>query len=152
MKMEIKYKKVVYTFGRPIKYTYEFKAKLLEKLVKYIDTTEYPTMPDFCVKNSIAKQRVYEFASDKLTEEDRQNQPLGIYFTDCIKRMNDKQEAFLEENGLVERINVPFAIFKLKQLGWTDRQQIDHSATDEMLKAITERNKAIKEAIENSDL
>lgn len=151
--MEIKYKKVAYKFGKPIKYTYKFKVKLLEKFVKYIDTTEYPTMPDFCVKNSIAKQRVYDFSTDtNLTEEDRQNQPLGIYYLDCIKRMNDKQEAFLEENGLVERINVPFAIFKLKQLGWTDKQQIDHSATDEMLKAITERNKAIREAIDNSDL
>lgn len=66
--------------------------------------------------------------------------------------MVNNQEAFIEDNAINNKIPLAFAIFKLKQLGWTDRQQVEHSATDDIIKMIEAKNKMIKEAIDNSDL
>lgn len=153
----IKYNnKIIYTISgdsRPVKYTYKYKLELLKKLVEYIETEDYPTVPDFCRKNKISKQRIYEFASDKsLNKDDLGKEPLGKYFSDAIQKMVNNQEAFIEDNAINNKIPLAFAIFKLKQLGWTDRQQVEHSATDDIIKMIEAKNKMIKEAIDNSDL
>lgn len=153
----IKYNnEIIYTISgdsRPVKYTYKYKLDLLHELVKYIETEDYPTVPDFCRKNKIHKQRLYEFAGDKsLNKDDLGKEPLGKYFSDALKRMSNNQEAFIEDNAVNNKIPLVFAIFKLKQLGWTDRQQIEHSATDDIIKMIEAKNKMIKEAIDNSDL
>jgi hypothetical protein len=113
--------------GRPIKYSSAEKTKLLKELENYIAAQEYPTMPKFCVDHGISKQRVYEWARDeKLNSEGRKSYPLGEYFTDLIKRMNDKQESFIEEHAMLGNITPSFAIFKLKQpgIGWTDKSDL----------------------------
>lgn len=154
--INIKYNnEIIYTIGgdKPIRYTYEYKLKLLRKLVEYIETEEYPTVPDFCRKHRIYKQRLYEFANEKsLNKDDLGKEPIGQYYSDCLKRMANNQEAFIEDNAVNNKVPLAFAIFKLKQLGWTDRQQIEHSATDDIIKMIEAKNKMIKEAIDNSDL
>lgn len=126
----IKYNnEIIYTINKdgclPI-YTYEYKKELLQKLIEYIETEDYPTVPDFCRKNRIHKQRLYEFASDKSLNRDDIGKPsIAEGFADCIKKMNNNQEAFIEENALNDKIPSTFAIFKLKQLGWSDKQQIE---------------------------
>jgi len=110
--------------GQPIKYTDRVRRDLLSRLEAYIAENEYPTMPKFCVINRISKQRIYEWAKDeKLNSESK---PLGEYFTELIKQMNDKQESFIEENAMKGNIAPSFAIFKLKQnsIGWTDKADI----------------------------
>lgn len=127
--IHIKYNnEIIYTIDgdKPITYTYEYKKELLQKLIEYIETEDYPTVPDFCRKNRIHKQRLYEFASDKsLNKDDLGKELLGQFYSDCIKKMNNNQEAFIEENALNDKIPSTFAIFKLKQLGWSDKQQIE---------------------------
>ena len=113
--------------GQPIKYSQTRRIRLLKALERYIEAEEYPTMPKFCVAHSIAKQRVYEWARDeKLNSEGREGCPLGEYFADLIKRMNDKQEAFIEEHAVQGHITPSFAIFKLKQpgIGWSDKSDL----------------------------
>ena len=113
--------------GQPIKYSQTQRIRLLKALERYIEAEEYPTMPKFCVANGIAKQRVYEWARDeKLNSEGREGCPLGEYFSDLIKRMNDKQEAFIEEHAVQGHITPSFAIFKLKQpgIGWSDKSDL----------------------------
>ena len=114
--------------GRPIKYSFTEKRKLLKELDLYIKSEEYPTMPKFCASRGISKQRIYEWAKDeKLSNESRKNYPLGEYFTELIKIMNDKQESFIEEHVMLGNITPSFAIFKLKQkgIGWTDKTDFD---------------------------
>jgi hypothetical protein len=82
-------------------------------------------MPKFCASHRISKQRIYEWAKDeKLNSEGKNNYPLGEYFTELIKMMNDKQESFIEEHAIKGHITPSFAMFKLKQIGWTDKADI----------------------------
>ena len=113
--------------GRPIKYSHAEKEKILRELEIYIEAQEYPTMPKFCVANKISKQRLYEWAKDeKENSEGKTKYPLGEYFTELIRRMNNKQESFIEENVILGNITPAFAIFKLKQqgFGWADKQEV----------------------------
>ncbi|MDR2730926.1 MAG: DNA-packaging protein [Treponema sp.] len=113
--------------GQPIKYSQAERLRLLNELENYINAQEYPTMPKFCVAQGISKQRIYEWAADKkLNSEGRKKYPLGEYFTDLIKRMNDKQEGFIEDHAVQGHITPSFAIFKLKQpgIGWTDKTDV----------------------------
>jgi len=115
------------TVGRPIKYSFKEKSQLLKELDLYIKSDEYPTMPKFCALHGISKQRIYEWSKDeKLSGESKKKYLLGEYFTELIKQMNDKQEAFIEENAILGNITPSFAIFKLKQKGinWTDKSDI----------------------------
>jgi hypothetical protein len=119
-----------YTVGRPIKYTYKQKLALLVALQEYIEKEEYPTMPKFCRLHTISKQRIYEWAKNNNENKDTRDKfPLGEFFYDCIKRMDDIQESFIEDHIMVGNIGAAFAIFKLKQLGWTDRQDITTDTT-----------------------
>jgi hypothetical protein len=110
--------------GRPIKYTYKERLALLEALEKYIEAEEYPTMPKFCIAHGIAKQRIYAWAKEEAENRDtKRKYPLAEHFSELIKRMDNKQENFIEQNAMQGNIPVAFAIFKLKQqgIGWTDR-------------------------------
>jgi hypothetical protein len=110
--------------GRPIIYTYKKRVALLRALEAYIGAAEYPTMPEFCVNHGIAKQRIYAWAKEEAENRDtKEKYPLAEHFTELIKRMDDKQEYFIEYNAMQGKMPVAFAIFKLKQqgIGWTDR-------------------------------
>jgi hypothetical protein len=107
-------------------YTYKKRVSLLRALEEYIESEEYPTMPEFCVKHGIAKQRIYAWASGEAeNRETKQQYPLAEHFADLIKRMDNKQEYFIEHNAMQGKMPVAFAIFKLKQqgIGWTDRME-----------------------------
>ena len=119
-----------FRIGRPIKYSYAKKRALLRELEAYISTAEYPTMPRFCVAHDISKQRIYEWAKNQNeNSEEKEKYPLGEYFSELIKRMNDKQESFIEENVMIGNISPAFSLFKLKQpgIGWTDSKSIELS-------------------------
>lgn len=152
---EIKVKgKTLYTIGRPITYTYDKKLEILENLIKYIEKEDYPTVPEFCVKNHLHKQRLYEFAKDEnLTKDDEGREPLGKYFSDCIKRINEKQEAYIELKCMNDEIPISFGIFKLKNLGWRDKpkEEEDSSQIAEALKLLGNVREAVKKELENGE-
>ena len=85
--------------------------EICEAIKAYTDNVTVPIISEFCYKNDIRKQRLYE--------DDR--------FSDSIKRLIEKKEANLEKLALAGKVNTTMAIFSLKQLGWTDKQEISHS-------------------------
>ena len=95
--------------GRPIVHD---RQKLLEAIEKYIDETSIPIVSEFAYLNGLNRTSVYEI------EE----------LSDAIKKLVSKKEAALERLGLSGAPNVsPMAIFSLKQLGWKDKQEVEHS-------------------------
>lgn len=101
--------------GRPIEWTEEKIQDTIEKLNKYIDDNEIPIVAEFAYLHNIRKATLYE-------------KPQLKY---AIKRLTEKKEAQLEKGALAGLINSTMAIFSLKQMGWNDKQQIEHSGNDE---------------------
>jgi predicted CopG family antitoxin len=67
--------------------------------------------------HKVPRQKLYEFAEKN--EE----------FNDTIKELIDKKEAQLERLALEKGIDNTMAIFSLKQLGWKDRTETEHTGT-----------------------
>lgn len=99
--------------GRPKKYTDEYLAELRESLEVYIEETDIPILKEWCVSVGIPSKHVYDF------------EPLS----DPIKVLIDKKEANLERKGLQGEVDRTMAIFSLKQLGWRDKQEMEHKGT-----------------------
>ncbi len=97
--------------ARPVKYTEEYLEEIKEKLSEYIDNTDIPIIAEFAYKNKIPRQKLYEFNA----------------LNDTIKECIDKKEAQLERLALDGDVDKTMAIFSLKQLGWKDKQEIEHS-------------------------
>ncbi|GMK49143.1 hypothetical protein PghCCS26_62730 [Paenibacillus glycanilyticus] len=83
---------------------------LLEKFERYIQETEIPIIAEFAYQNGFGKQYF----------QDREE------FSFLIKKAIAKKEAALERGALIGAINPAMAIFSLKQLGWRDKQQVEH--------------------------
>lgn len=105
--------------GAPPKLTPEQKVEVYHAFEEYIEDNEYPTMPDFCAYNKVAKK--YKLTTQNLKDWEQ--------FTSLRKRLVDKQEQFTESQVMKGKLNPTWAIFKLKQpaFGWTDRQEIQHA-------------------------
>jgi predicted CopG family antitoxin len=97
--------------GRPIEWTDERIQNVIKKLDTYIEDNTIPIIAEFAYQNDIRKAVLYE------KEE----------FSYSIKRLIEKKEANLEKGMLFGKINVTGAIFSLKQLGWRDKSEIEHS-------------------------
>lgn len=102
--------------GRPVKWTATIIEELKIKLEEYTDGTDIPILADFCTKNKVLKQRLYERHE----------------LSDSIKMLIQKKEANLELGCLTNAINPTMAIFSLKQLGWSDKTEVkaEHSGPD----------------------
>jgi hypothetical protein len=84
------------------------RAELLEKLLHYVDNTDIPILARFAYEHGVDRQRLYEWPE----------------LADALKNCIAKKEAALEEGALTGMLNVSMAIFSLKQLGWSDRQEV----------------------------
>lgn len=94
-------------------WTAEYKADLLRKMVEYTDSKPVPVLAEFAYVNNVHRQDLYAHAE----------------FSDAIKRMMAKKEYALEMGGLMNKLNPSVTIFSLKQLGWTDKQTLDHTGS-----------------------
>lgn len=97
--------------GRPPKVKEADMPELVRKFEQYIEETEIPIIAEFAYKNGFGKQYFHE------REE----------FSNLIKRAMAKKEAALEIGSLRGTLNATQAIFSLKQMGWRDKQDIEHS-------------------------
>lgn len=93
--------------GRP-SMTLEQKLEIAEKLERYIETKEVPSISGFCAQIGVSRQYLH-------------NHPDFDYLRE---KLLTKKEAALEEKALAGEVNTGMAIFSLKQLGWSDR--VDH--------------------------
>lgn len=95
--------------GRPTEYTPARIAELVDKFRKYIETEDLPIIAEFAYQNGIDKTLIYD------KEE----------FSTLRKIAIAKKEAKLERGTLIGEYNPTMAVFSLKQLGWTDKQQVE---------------------------
>lgn len=98
--------------GRPEKYTPEIVDDLLEKFKAYVEENPVPIISEFASQNWIPRQVLY----------DRED------FSTLLKICQEKKESALERGALLGVLNPTMAIFSLKQMGWSDKQQIDMAA------------------------
>jgi hypothetical protein len=77
------------------------------KLLEYIENNEIPILAEFAYQNDISRDQLYDWPE----------------LTDARKKCILKKEAQLEKGALSNQINVTMAIFSLKQMGWTDKQE-----------------------------
>lgn len=94
------------------------RSEIAQKLIDYINETDIPVIAEFCYKNGIRRDYLYEMGSD---DEELSN---------AIKMCIEKKEAQLELKSLRGEVNPTQAIFSLKQIGWRDRQEVESTNTN----------------------
>jgi hypothetical protein len=100
--------------GRPRKHSDNEVATLLKAFERYIDETPIPILVEFAYMHKIPRETLYDYSD----------------FSTLKKRCIDKKEAALERMALNGEIDRTMAIFSLKQLGWSDRNDISMSVKD----------------------
>jgi hypothetical protein len=103
--------------ARPRKYNSEQIQEIVDNLSQYIEDMEIPIIAEFAYKNNILRQTLYDYDE----------------FSTLIKKCISKKEAQLERKALNGEVNTTFAIFSLKQLGWKDKQEIDHTVQGKLV-------------------
>lgn len=98
--------------GRPREHNRE---NLRESLLQYIESRTIPVVSEWAYLNGVPRQKVY--AMPELAE--------------ALQLAITKKEANLELGALAGKINVSMAIMSLKQIGWSDRRQVEHDVTAE---------------------
>lgn len=97
--------------GRPL--SYDSPESLSEAITAYFAENARPTLAGLALALKIDRQTLYNYAD----KED--------YF-DIIKAARDKVAAVYEERLIYEN-NPTGVIFALKNMGWSDKSQIEHS-------------------------
>lgn len=116
--------------GRPTKMSVKAFKELAAKFEAYIDENQVPIISEFAYQNHILKQQLYDWPE----------------FANLLKRCKEKKEAQLEKAALANKVNVSMAIFSLKQLGWTDKQDInmttqyDEAEIDKRIQELQEKD------------
>jgi Holliday junction resolvasome RuvABC DNA-binding subunit len=105
-----------------------------KKLLKYIEDNEIPILAEFAYTNDICREQLYEM-------------PELAY---AIKKCHQKKESQLERLALTAQVNTTMAVFSLKQLGWSDKQEIKHAGSLDIVQMTpAEREKRIAELLAN---
>jgi len=107
--------------GRP--FTIDREA-LKQKMLEYLDGEGYKTITSFCRKAKISRSWLYA-----LCLEDQE-------LKDISEQINIAREEHLELGGLSGDLNAGMAKFALSQLGWSEKQEIDHTSKHEKINSI----------------
>jgi len=100
--------------GRPLVWTNEKIKKVVADMEEYTNETDIPIVAEFAYLNGFHRTQLYEHDG----------------LTDALKRMITKKEAQLEKMCLFNVVNASMAIFSLKQMGWRDKQELQHTTID----------------------
>ena len=144
--------------ARPITEKYKNMNKVIKKfedaLKDAILQNKYIVVREICLRNNYSYDYIMELKREMPKSENPEQKAQGERLAQAIKNIISWQEVICEKKLIIGEGNLAGVIFKLNQHqhGWTDRQQIEHSATDDIIKMIEAKNKMIKEAIDNSDL
>ena len=92
----------------------------------YIEQTEIPIVAEFAAQQGYGKHVLYDMADD--SDE----------FANLLRKCVTKKEAGLERQGLKGEVSLPMAIFSLKQLGWSDKQETVHKGDKDNPIAVAE--------------
>lgn len=97
--------------GRPRKFTKKKVKEIQDLFQRYIDDNDVPIIAEFAYTNGILRESLYDYPE----------------FSTLLKMCIAKKESQLEKLTLSGKVNAPMAIFSLKQLGWSDKQETKHS-------------------------
>jgi hypothetical protein len=81
---------------------------LREEFLQYIDSTDIPIVAEFAHTRGVSRDQLYEWPE----------------LADALKACITKKEFALETLALRNKVNCTMAIFSLKQLGWSDRNDL----------------------------
>ena len=112
--------------GRPKTWTDEKIAEITAKFETYIDSTDLPSHDGFCVNESVPPRKFYEWITK---HED---------LADLADLAKAKSREYLSRSALVKGIDVTMSIFYLKNLGWSDKQEIKHDGLENLLTLLKE--------------
>ena len=93
------------------KYSDEDVERIKKQLSDYIASVEIPILAEFAYTHGVARSTLYEY------------EELSTLLKQCI----EKKEAQLERKALEGDVNTTMAIFSLKQLGWRDKHDVEHT-------------------------
>ncbi len=102
---------MVHAGGRPRKYTKDQVDEIIAKFEEYIKYHDVPIIAEFAYENDIIRESLYDYQE----------------FSTVLKKCTAKKEAALERGMLSGKFPPAAAIFSLKQLGWSDRHELEHS-------------------------
>lgn len=88
------------------------RVAILAEFEKYIAETDIPIVAEFAARHGMHKTTMKDWGDEA-----------EMLIARCIS----KKEAGLERLGLDGSVNTTMAVFSLKQLGWTDKQDVKHS-------------------------
>lgn len=97
--------------GRPPKVPERDMPELVERFRQYIEENDIPIISEFAYLNGFGKDYIYD----------------RVEFSELRKIAIAKKEAALEIGTLKGTLNPAMAIFSLKQMGWRDKQEVEHS-------------------------
>lgn len=125
--------------GRPSKVNIDV---LIADIDSYIERADPPIIAEFAHIHGITRQRLYQLADEKKAIGD-------MRLFDGIKKLSEAKEIKLEKNGLSGDYAANVAIFSLKQLGWSDKQNMniyvgDTQEDDPLTKSLKEMAKELQ--------
>lgn len=125
--------------GRPSKVNIDV---LIADIDSYIERADPPIIAEYAHLHGITRQRLYQLADEKKAVGD-------MRLFDGIKKLSEAKEIKLEKNGLSGDYAANVAIFSLKQLGWSDKQNMniyvgDTQEDDPLTKSLKEMAKDLQ--------
>jgi hypothetical protein len=125
--------------GRPSKVNIDV---LIGDIDSYIERADPPIIAEYAHLHGITRQRLYQLADEKKAAGDDR-------LFDGIKKLSEAKEIKLEKNGLSGDYAANVAIFSLKQLGWSDKQNMNLSVgnnveDDPLTKSLKEMAKELE--------
>lgn len=125
--------------GRPSKVNIDV---LIGDIDSYIESADPPIIAEYAHLHGITRQRLYQLADEKKAAGDDR-------LFDAIKKLSEAKEIKLEKNGLSGDYAANVAIFSLKQLGWSDKQNMNLSVgnnveDDPLTKSLKEMAKELE--------
>lgn len=102
---------MVHAGGRPRKFTKKRIKEIIADFEDYISFTEVPIVAEFAYQQNILRESLYDYPE----------------FSTVLKKCIAKKESQLEKLALSGKVSTPMAIFSLKQIGWSDKKEVEHS-------------------------
>ena len=94
---------------------------LCKQMEEYTMSTEIPILKEFAFNNRLDYGYLVNLRDHAANKGDNR-------LSESISRLLCKKEFMLEKLAVREQINVSFAVFSLKQLGWREKQELELGA------------------------
>ncbi len=126
--------------GHPVNvYTPKRLKEINEAIKEYSETTEIPILAEFAFNYGILREELYRHPELRY----------------AIKDLITKKEFQLERKAMSGETNTTFAIFSLKQIGWSDKTEVEHSGNPEKpikYETYQKRDSRIKDLIQKRNV